>query len=102
MATKRSTSMDTAVKTSPEQREKAKALAILAKKAMEESRFKDAYNHWSEILSFMPENVEAVEGRRQCLIALDNIIRYESIKKYMASAINYYVLRNSNWRVMIS
>lgn len=75
-----------------EQREKAKALAILAKKAMEESRFKDAYNHWSEILSFMPENVEAVEGRRQCLIALDNIIRYESIKKYMASAINYYVL----------
>lgn len=75
-----------------EQREKAKALAILAKKAMDESRFKDAYNHWSEILTFMPENIEAIEGRRQCLIALDNIIRYESIKKFMASGINYFVL----------
>jgi len=74
-----------------EQREKAKALAILARKAMDESRFKDAYKHWSDILSFMPENVEALEGKRQCLIALDNIIRYESIKKFMASGINYFV-----------
>jgi tetratricopeptide (TPR) repeat protein len=76
-----------------EQREKAMALAILAKKAMDESRFKDAYNHWNDILAFMPENIEAIEGKRQCLIALDNIIRYESIKKFMASGINFFVLQ---------
>jgi len=77
---------------SKEQREKAKALTILALAAMDEARYKDALGHWSEILSFMPENIDAIEGKRQAEMAIDNIIRFESIKRYMASGKNYFDL----------
>ncbi len=79
---------------SKEQREKARALTILANAAMDESRYKDALENWSEILSFMPENIDAAEGKRQCEIAIDNIIRYESIKKFMASGKSFFELNN--------
>ncbi len=74
------------------QRERARALAILAAAAMNEARYKDALGHWAEILSFMPENLEAVEGKRMAEMAIDNIIRYETMKKYMASGKNYFDL----------
>ncbi len=67
------------------QREKARQLTLLAQKAMNESQFKVALGYWAGILEFMPENVEAQEGKRQAQIAIDNIIRYESIKRYIAS-----------------
>lgn len=79
---------------SREQRERAKALTLLAVAAMDEARYKDALGHWSEILSFMPENIEAVEGKRQAEIAIDNIIRYESIKRFLASGISYFELND--------
>jgi len=79
---------------SKEQREKAAALAILANKAMDEARYTDALANWSEILSFMPENIDAAEGKRQAEIAIDNIVRYESIKKFMASGISFFELNN--------
>ncbi|HNX22743.1 MAG TPA: hypothetical protein PKG60_01765 [Spirochaetota bacterium] len=79
---------------SKEQRERAKALAILANAAMDEARYKDALGNWSEILSFMPENVEAIEGKRQAEIAIDNIIRYESIKRFLASGKSYFELND--------
>lgn len=79
---------------SREQRERAKALTLLAVTAMDEARYKDALGHWSEILSFMPENIEAVEGKRQAEIAIDNIIRYESIKRFLASGISYFELND--------
>jgi tetratricopeptide (TPR) repeat protein len=79
---------------SKEQREKAAALTALAVKAMDEARYQDALGHWSEILSFMPENVDAVEGKRQAEIAIDNIIRYESIRRFMASGRSFFELNN--------
>lgn len=79
---------------SKEQRERARALAILANTSMDEARYKDALGYWKEILSFMPENVDALEGKRQAEIAIDNIIRYESIKRYMASGKSYFELNN--------
>ena len=79
---------------SKEQREKAKALTILATAAMEESRYKDALGYWSEILTFMPENLDAAEGKRQAEIAIDNIIRYESIKRFLASGKSFFELNN--------
>ncbi len=79
---------------SKEQREKAAALTLLAIKAMDEARYQDALGNWSEILSFMPENIEAIEGKRQAEIAIDNIIRYESIKKFMASGKSFFELNN--------
>lgn len=79
---------------SKEQRERAKALTLLANKAMNEARYSDALGHWKELLSFMPENVEAIEGKRQAEIAIENIVRYESIKRFMASGISYFELNN--------
>jgi tetratricopeptide (TPR) repeat protein len=79
---------------SKEQREKAAALTVLAVKAMDEARYKDALGYWSEILSFMPENIDAVEGKRQAEIAIDNIIRYESIRRFMASGRSFFELNN--------
>jgi len=68
-------------------REKARKLTLLAQKAMEDSQFKIALGHWNSILEFMPENVEAIEGKRQAKIAIDNIIRYESIKRFITSGV---------------
>jgi len=79
---------------SKEQREKAKALTLLAIAAMDQAKYRDALGYWSEILTFMPENIEAVEGKRQAQIAIDNIIRYESIKKFMASGRSFFELNN--------
>jgi tetratricopeptide (TPR) repeat protein len=79
---------------SKEQRERAKALTLLAVTAMDEARYQDALGHWSEILTFMPENIDAIEGKRQAEIAIDNIIRYESIKKFLASGKSYFELND--------
>ncbi len=79
---------------SKEQRERARALTLLANKAMDEARYKDALDNWKEILSFMPENVDAIEGKRQAEIAIDNIIRFESIKKFTASGKSFYELKD--------
>jgi len=79
---------------SREQRERAKALMLLATAAMDEARYKDALENWSEILSFMPENIEAIEGKRQAEIAIENIIRYESIRSFMASGKSYFELND--------
>ncbi len=66
---------------------RAKELFGLAVKAVDESRFKDALGHYEEILSFMPENIEAAEGKRQATIAIENILRYENIRKFTISGI---------------
>jgi tetratricopeptide (TPR) repeat protein len=79
---------------SKEQRERAKALTLLAVAAMDEARYQDALGHLKEILTFMPENIDAIEGKRQAEIAIDNIIRYESIKKFMASGRSYFELND--------
>lgn len=75
---------------SKEQRRRAMELAALAQKAMDESRYKDALGYWEEILAFMPENVEALEGKRQATLAIENIIRFENIKKFLQSGIAYF------------
>lgn len=75
---------------SRELREKVAALLLLARAAMDESRFQDALKNWTDILKLMPEHLEAAEGERQAGIAIENILRYENIKKYMASGILFF------------
>ncbi len=72
---------------SKEQRKRARELTVLARKAMDESRYKDALGHWEEILSFMPDNIDAIEGQRQSTLAIENFMRFESIKKFLQSGI---------------
>lgn len=78
------------LKVSREQRIRAQELTILAKKAMDESRYKDALAFWEEILTFMPDNIDAQEGRRQAALAIENFIKFENIKKFMQSGIFYF------------
>ncbi|HOP31662.1 MAG TPA: hypothetical protein PKZ64_18975, partial [Spirochaetota bacterium] len=80
-------SEDKRLKASREIREKVAALLLIARAAMDESRFSDALKSWTDILKLMPEHLEAAEGKRQAGIAIENIIRYENIKRYMASGI---------------
>ncbi len=80
-------SEDKRLSASRELREKVAALLLLARDAMDDSRFRDALENWNSILKLMPEHIEAAEGKRQASIAIENIIRYESIKKFMASGV---------------
>lgn len=75
---------------SRELREKVAALLLLARASMDESRFQDALKNWTDILKLMPEHMEASEGKRQATIAIENVLRYENIKKYMASGILFF------------
>lgn len=81
---------DKRLKSSREIREKVAALLLIARAAMDESRFQEALKNWSDILKLMPEHLEATEGKRQAGIAIENILRYENIKKYMASGILFF------------
>ena len=80
-------SEDTRLKVTIAQREKAEALKALAIAAMDERRYQDSLGHWEEILAFLPQNIEAIEGKRQAELAIENAIRYESIRRYMASGV---------------
>ncbi|HON16546.1 MAG TPA: hypothetical protein PLA51_08715, partial [Spirochaetota bacterium] len=84
------TSEEKRLKTSIELREKISGFVALAKKAMEEERYKDALENWEAVLKLFPEHSEAIEGKRQALLAIENVIRYENIKKYMASGVDLF------------
>ncbi|MCL1834262.1 MAG: hypothetical protein FWG49_07155, partial [Leptospirales bacterium] len=73
-----------------EKRDKVAELTLLAKTAMNERRFYDALNSWEKALDLISENMEAIEGKRQAEIAIDNIVRYENIKRSIASGISYF------------
>ena len=84
------TSEEKKLTTTRDKRERVAALTLLAKTAMNEKRFKDALDSWEKALALIPENIEAIEGKRQCEIGIDNLMRYESIRKFTASGINYF------------
>ncbi|MCL1864295.1 MAG: hypothetical protein FWF73_00600 [Spirochaetes bacterium] len=73
-----------------EKRDKVAALTLLAKTAMKEKRFYDALDSWKKALALISENIEAIEGKRQCEIAIENIVRYETVNKFIASGISFF------------
>ena len=75
---------------SKKERERARELTAIARKAMDESRYQDALDSWEQILKFMPDNIDALEGKRQAALALENIIKFESIKKFIQSGTDNY------------
>lgn len=83
-------SEDTRLRVTIAQRERADSLKALALAAMDERRYQDSKGYWEEILSFLPQNIEAIEGKRQAEFAIENAIRYESIRRYMASGMNFF------------
>ncbi len=68
---------------SRELRMKADALAVRAAQEMEKENYPAALAIWNEILSFLPQDVNAQEGKRKCELAIQNRIRFETIKSFI-------------------
>ncbi|MFC1670887.1 tetratricopeptide repeat protein [Spirochaetota bacterium] len=62
---------------------KVKALKVLAKKAMDEEKYKDGKDYWQEILGLVPLDKEAQEGKRKCILAIENRLKYERIRNFI-------------------
>jgi len=73
------------LRVSRELREKAAKLKALALEKMKAEDYNGALVHWKEILSYFPADVEAIEGRRTCTIAIENRLKYERIRNFMAT-----------------
>ena len=88
------TSEERKITASRVKREKVAALTLLAKTAMNEKRFRDALDSWEKAIAIIPQNMEAIEGKRQCEIAIENIVRYENIRKFIASGISFFEIND--------
>jgi len=68
-------------------------LLLLANKAMDAQRFKDALKNYSAILKFFPKDQKALEGRRKSKLAIDNIIKFEKIRQFMIAGKGFLKLK---------
>ena len=67
--------------------EELKAQALLF---MEEEQYEDALKNWNKILRFLPKDVDALEGKRKCRLAIDNRLKFEKIRNYLARGKGLY------------
>ena len=72
------------LRVSEAQRKKYEELKALALLKMKEENYQDALDAWNKILRFLPKDVEALEGQRKCKLAIDNRLKFEKIKSYLA------------------
>ncbi len=77
-------------------RKRVRELTLLAQKAMDDRKFREALVHWNAILDLMPGNVDAIEGKRQAIIAINNLVRYENIQRYLSLGIVSFNRKNYN------
>ncbi|OHD70277.1 MAG: hypothetical protein A2W19_07255 [Spirochaetes bacterium RBG_16_49_21] len=73
-------------------REKVEILKKMARDEMARGYpdYQKALNLWNEVLSYVPKDGEALEGKRECRLALDNRLKFEKIRGYMARGIAYF------------
>ncbi len=67
-----------------ELRMKADRILLLALAAMKEERYQDALKHWEDILDILPKDPRAREGKRTATLAIENRIKFEKIRRFMA------------------
>jgi len=65
---------------SEELRKKYFALLPIAREHMDNERYREALQVWEEILSFVPIDKTAKEGKRQAELAIQNRLKFEKIK----------------------
>ncbi len=65
-------------------RERILLLRELANGEMKQELFNDALARWDEILDYLPEDKEALEGKRKCVLAIENRIKFEKIQSFTA------------------
>jgi tetratricopeptide (TPR) repeat protein len=79
-------------------REKIERLKNEAKTemALEFPDYEKARKLWKEVLRYVPQDGEAVEGKRKCDFAIENRIKFEKIRSYMARGIEYFDKKDYN------
>jgi len=71
-------------------KEKYQRLVKLAEDKMDMEEFEEALGYWNEILSFVPKDGVALEGKRKALFAINNRLLYERVRKLMVLAIGLF------------
>lgn len=73
-------------------REKIEKLKIDARSemAVEFPDYEKARKLWKEVLRYVPQDNEAIEGKRKCDFAIENRIKFEKIRNYMARGIEKF------------
>ncbi|MCU0847856.1 MAG: tetratricopeptide repeat protein [Spirochaetes bacterium] len=71
-------------------REKVKALKTAAVKEMERENYEGALKIWKDILSYIPRDREAEDGVRNCRLAIDNRLKFETIRGFMARGRDHF------------
>lgn len=61
-----------------------------AEQFMKEEKYREALENWKEILSFFPKDQVALEGKRTATLAIENRLRFEKIRAYMAKGKELY------------
>ncbi len=73
-------------------RERVEALKEQARTemALAAPDYDKARDLWDKVLRFVPQDVEAIEGKRKCDLAIENRARYERIRAAMARGIDFF------------
>ena len=69
---------------------KIQELRIVARDKQEKELYEGALGHWEEIIEYLPKDTEANEGKRNCLFAIDNRIRFEKIKAFLGKGMDLF------------
>jgi tetratricopeptide (TPR) repeat protein len=64
--------------------------------ALEYPDYEKARKLWKEVLRYVPQDDEALEGKRKCDFAIENRIKFEKIRNYMARGIDYFNKKDYN------
>lgn len=71
-------------------KERNMRLRALARKLMDQENYEKALEHWNEILSFLPSEKVAQEGKRTCTLAIENRLKFEKIRSFIAGGKKLY------------
>ncbi len=75
---------------SEELKKKYFALLPVAREHMDNERYQEALQVWEEILSFVPIDTTAKEGKRQAELAIKNRLKFEKIKGLLAAGTTFF------------
>ncbi len=73
-------------------RKKVEALKAEAREEMllEYPDYQKAMDIWKQVIRYVPKDNEAIEGQRKCQFAIENRIKFEKIRDYMAKGIGFF------------
>ncbi|MBN1532210.1 MAG: hypothetical protein JXA20_06075 [Spirochaetes bacterium] len=73
-----------ALRLSREIKMKIQQWRFIARDQLDKNDFDNSLKNWEEILDYLPRDTEAIEGKRTCLLAIENRIKFEKIRGYLA------------------